>query len=174
LWRKALAYLERRGNEVGEDLLHHAHLLAGEGHDEDLLQESFGDPLVADVVLHERGWFERFLKERGPLLPDDEMILATAWAAVPRTVFAVVSAAPGQFMTLKDRRTGTEVTVPDDRFEDPLHPGVLICGRAVFDGEAHQLMGGLFLVDPSMERTVLELCDARSGEELCAYVAEMR
>jgi len=175
LWRKALAYLERRGNEVADDLLHHAHLLAGGVHDDAKTEEAFSDPLVADVVLHERGWFERFLRERGPLLPNDEMVLATAWMAVPRTVFEVAAVAPGESVTLKDVRTGLELTVPDERFGDDrferARSGALVCGRAVFDGEGHQLIGGLFAVQPGTEDVVLELCDARAGEELCAYVA---
>ncbi len=40
--------------------------------------------LDIDVVLHESGWFDRFLADRGRLLPDDEAPLARAWTLVER------------------------------------------------------------------------------------------
>ncbi len=174
VWRKALAYLERRGQEAADDLWHHAHLLAGTVHGEDGIREAFGEPLVADVVLHERGWFERFLAERGPLLPDDELVLATAWLPVRRTVYELVAPASGAGLTIRDLRTGTELTVPSGQSLDRARPGTRLCARAVFDGSGHQLLDGAFEVRAGEEDAVLELCDARAGEELCAYAATLR
>lgn len=64
---------------------------AGEGS----VEEALEDPLVVDVVLHELGWFHRFLAERGPLLPEDEQLVAAAWALVDRTVYEVEEVRPG-------------------------------------------------------------------------------
>ena len=45
---------------------------------------------MLDVVLHELGWFDRFLAERGALLPEDEQLLYASWQLIPRTVYEVV------------------------------------------------------------------------------------
>ena len=78
--------------------------------------DALDDPIVLDVVLHEGGWFDRFLDERGPLLPDDELLLMHAWTLVDRTVYEIVATEPGAgagragpAVGRPDRRAGTDV-----------------------------------------------------------------
>ncbi|MBW3640068.1 MAG: SEC-C domain-containing protein [Actinobacteria bacterium] len=72
LCRKATAYLERRGGSPQEVIYEHTYVRALDPDDEDSVLEALEDPLVLDVVLHEGGWFDRFLADRGALLPEDE------------------------------------------------------------------------------------------------------
>ena len=65
-----------------------------------------GDPLVLDAVLFEGGAFEDFLEVRGPLLPDDERLLAEQWLRVERSVFEVEQVRRGEGVAVRDVRTG--------------------------------------------------------------------
>jgi hypothetical protein len=65
------------------------------------------DPLVLDVALVEGGLFALFLADRGPLLPEDERLLAEAWTLVERTVCEVTAVDVGQGVAVRDpRRAG--------------------------------------------------------------------
>jgi len=101
LYRKAVGYVERRGGAAADLLELHADALAGE--DGDPL-DTWDDPLVVDTVLHEGGWFARFLTDRGPLLPADERELAASWTAVERGVYEIVDAGH-----VRDVRTGEQL-----------------------------------------------------------------
>ncbi|HYZ38055.1 MAG TPA: SEC-C metal-binding domain-containing protein [Pseudonocardiaceae bacterium] len=173
LCRKAAAYLERRGGAPREIVLAHAAARAADPDDHDSLHEALADPLVIDVVLHEGGWFNRFLADRGPLLPDDEALLARAWTLVERTVYEVVECRPGAGVTVRDLRTGDVLEVRERTFSKQARCGVLMCARAVPDGQSHQFIGGMFAVAPGRERDLLDLLDERDGLALLAYVADL-
>jgi hypothetical protein len=174
LCRKAVAYLERRGGGTAEDVYHHAVILADGDDSPAAFERAFADPLLMDVVLHEGGWFERFLAERGALLPDDEALLATAWTLVDRTLYEVVDTSPGRGMTVRDLRTAEVVELRERTFSRQARTGQVFCGRAVPDGETHQLIGGLFPVPTGFEGRLLDILDGGDGEELLACVAALR
>ena len=62
----------------------------------DATERALSDPITLDLVLHEGGWFASFLAERGPLLPEDEALLATSWLLTDRSIYEVVSTRPGR------------------------------------------------------------------------------
>jgi hypothetical protein len=171
LCRKAVAFLERRGGGTFEDVYQFALIRADGDDSESALGHAFSDPLVMDVVLHEGGWFERFLAERGALLPDDEAILAAAWTLVDRTLYEVVEIRPGKGMVVRDLRTAELVEVCERTFSRQARAGQVFCGRAVPDGETHQFIGGIVAVATGQEKELLDLLDERDGEELLAWVA---
>ena len=171
LCRKATAYLERRGGAVPLDVIEHVAARAVDPDDPESVQDACRDPLLLDVVLHEGGWFERFLADRGPLLPDDEAILARSWTLVARTVYEVLDVRPDRGLTLRDLRTGDHLEVRERSFSREARVGTLVCGRAVPDGESHQLVGGLFGVPPGRERALLDLLDEGDGIALLDHVA---
>ncbi|MGH3900112.1 MAG: SEC-C domain-containing protein [Pseudonocardiaceae bacterium] len=173
LCRKATAYLERRGGPPGDVVLEHAAARAVDPSGEDALYDALDDPLVIDVVLHEGGWFDRFLTERGALLPADEALLARTWTLVDRTVYEVVEVRPGAGVGVRDLRTGDVFDVRERSFSRQARRGSLVCARAVPDGESHQFVGGIFEVAPGTERAVLDLLDERDGLALLAYVADL-
>lgn len=165
LCRKAAGYLDRRGGAAEHDLFAFAELYSADP------DEALADPLVRDVVLHEGGWFERFLAERGPLLPADEGMLAASWTLVERTVYEVVEVAAGTGVTVRDLRTGDRTEVTERTFSRAATVGQLVCARAVPDGAGQQFVGGLFAVPPGRERNLLDVLDRGDGEELLSWVA---
>jgi len=173
LCRKAAAYLERRGGAPREVVFEHAAARAVDPDDDDSLHDALADPIVIDVVLHESGWFDRFLADRGPLLPDDEALLAQAWTLVQRSVYEVLESRPGSGITMRDLRTGDVLEVRERSFSREARCGALVCARAVPDGQSHQLIGGVFGVAPGRERHLLDLLDERDGLTLLAYIADL-
>jgi hypothetical protein len=154
------------------DVIEHVAARAVDPDDPESVQDACRDPLLLDVVLHEGGWFEHFLADRGPLLPDDEAILARSWTLVARTVYEVLDVRPNRGLTLRDLRAGDHLEVRERSFSREARVGTLVCGRAVPDGESHQLVGGLFGVPPGRERALLDLLDEGDGIALLDYVAE--
>lgn len=169
LWRKAIAYLERRGGAAEEDMLGYASWRAGETGD---LEAAFGDPLTADVTLHEGGWFARFLTERGPLLPADEAALGAAWLDVDRTVFEVLAVRPGVGVDLRDLRTDARIEVTEHTASTQVAVGALLCARAVPDGaQGHRLVGAVLPVPAGQEAEQLELLDLGDPYTLLEWAA---
>lgn len=168
LWRKAAAYLERRGGAAEAAMGWSAEARAVEDGDVDA---AYGDPLTVDVTLHEEGWFARFLRERGPLLPEDEALLGASWLLVDRTVYEVLAVDPGAGMDLRDLRTGDRVAVTERTASHTVTAGMLLCARAVPDGSGHQLVGGVLPVPPGRERGLLEVLDEGSGALLLEWAA---
>ncbi len=41
------------------------------------------------------------------------------------------------------------------------------------DGQSHQLIGGVFAVEPGRERPLRDLLDKRDGPALLAYIADL-
>jgi len=170
LWRKASAYLERRGGAGGEEVFDLARIRAGRQGDTRAFERALSDPITADLVLTEGGWFRRFLTDRGPLLPDDEALLATSWALVDRSVYEVLSVRSGVGLTLRDLRSAEEVEVREHTYSRQAAPGTLVCARPVPDGESHQFVGGLLPVHAGREAEMLDLLDEGDPEALAEYI----
>lgn len=173
LYRKAVAYIERRGGLPGYDVLELARSRAVDPGDPASLAEALADPLVTDVALHEGGWFERFVAERGPLLPDDEALLASAWLLVERSVYEILETHPGEGMSVRDLRTGDRLDVRERSFSTQARVSGLVCARVVPDGVTNQFIGGLFAVAPGSESALLDLLDNAEAEDLLEYVAKL-
>ncbi|WP_147262035.1 SEC-C domain-containing protein [Blastococcus sp. TF02A-26] len=174
LRRKTLAYLQRRGGAVESVIADHALTLLGDAaDDEEAFESAMFDPLVIDVVLHEDGWLQRFLTDRGRLLPDDEAMLISAWLLCERTVVEVLDAVPGREVTVRDLRTGDRIAVREHTFSEAAEPGQLLCVRMVPDGQTHQCVGAAFRVAPGTEAGLLEVLDEHDGYELLSCVAAL-
>jgi tetratricopeptide (TPR) repeat protein len=174
IYRKAAAFLERRGGAAELALVEYAQARAVDPDDDDDILEAFDDPIVIDCALTEGGWFQRFLDERGPLLPEDEVMLVTAWMPVRRTVYEIVEVRPGTGVTVRDVATGDQLDVHEQSLSEEAQVGGLICARAVPDGESHQFIGGMFPVAPGKELDILALCEDGEGYELCEAVAALQ
>ncbi len=130
------------------------------------------DPLVIDVALVEGGIFQRFVADRGPLLPEDELLLAEAWLLVERTVYEVTAVEAGRGVSVRDLRTGDQLDVRDRSFSRHAAAGQLVCARAVPDGSTLQFVGVPFPVDPGTERRVMALLDDGDGFSLLEWIAD--
>lgn len=175
-WRcyKAVAFLERRFVATMDDMVAIATVVAGGPGNPAELEAAFTQPIVADLVLHELGWFDQFLTERGPLLPDDELLLARSWTLVDRTLYEVEEVDPGRSLQLRDLRTGEVVVVRERSLSRQVAPSQLLCGRAVPDGEGHQLIGGVLPVTPGSEARLLDALDDQDPYAIAGYAAALR
>jgi hypothetical protein len=154
LHRKAVGYLERRGGTAADLLDEYAETLAGDDGD---LDAAYDEPVVADAVLHEGGWFARFLAERGPLLPADERELGASWLAVERGVYEVVEPTH-----IRDVRTGEQRATAG-----PLPAvGARILARALPDGAGRHVLVGVVAVARDLEEELLAVLEERDGFEL--------
>ena len=157
LLRKTVAYAERRGAPLDRVVMETAWKLADE--DPDRLAAAMQDPLVLDVVLHELGWFDRFLAERGALLPEDEQLLYASWQLIPRTVYEIVDVRPGEGLRLRDVRSGELTDIQERLGSRDVSAGQLMCARAVPDGRGHRLVGAVIEVPPGREDAFLDIVD---------------
>ncbi len=79
--------------------------------------------LTVDVLLFDRGWFDRFLAVRGPLLPLAERALAEAWRSTRRGLFEVQSVRPGSGIVLQDiARDSAPIDVADRSLSRTVQP----------------------------------------------------
>lgn len=140
LYTKAIQHVELNGwrdllAEVGYERYRYIHDV------EEALDAGMADPLVMDVVLFEGGAFAEFLEIRGPLLPDDERMLAEQWLLVERSVFDVEKVKPGESITVRDVRNGDVHEVRERTASRQLKAGQLICARAVPAADSMQFFG---------------------------------
>ncbi|GAA3222532.1 SEC-C metal-binding domain-containing protein [Pseudonocardia petroleophila] len=169
LWRKAVAYLERRGGAAEEDLADHAAWRAGESGDPDA---AFVDPFTADATLHEGGWFAQFLTERGPLLPADEAALGASWLDADRALVEVLAVRPGEGLDVRDRRGGDPVTVTERTASGAVRVGAVLCARAVPDGGGgHRFVGAVLPVPADAESDLRELLEIGDPASLLDWAA---
>ncbi len=127
--------------------------------DPDALATALEDPLVLDAVLFEGGAFAEFLQMRGPLLPDDERLLAEQWLLVQRSVFEVEEMHRGQGLTVRDVRTGDTHEVHERAASRQLKPGQLVCARVVPAGDTMQFFGGVEPVALHERDPLIDLLD---------------
>ncbi len=170
LLAKAGSFVQRRQGEERADVMALTMARALDPDDEDSVEEAFSDPVVTDLALDEMGWFDRFVDERGPLLPADERALADEWRRCDRTVVEVVAARPGAGLTVRDLRSGEPVEVRERRFSRHAAAGSAWMLRIVPDGQSHQIVGGVVRVPPGTEAAALELLDRRDAVEIAAHV----
>jgi hypothetical protein len=175
LWRKAEAYVERRGGAIAEEAWDLAEAWAGDGASADRVQRAMRDPFVVDVLLTEGEWLVLFLADRGELLPEDEAELVTQWLSVRRSVFEVDRVGARGYLELTDLEDAAEVEVVDHRLAAAARPGTRWCARAVPDGEGgRRLVGSVFRVPGGFDDLVLSAIEEGDGLELVRVVASLR
>lgn len=184
LCRKAALWLEHSVGEVRQDVVELA-LAWATGSDDpaawdiddsevvDRMSESFGDPTVFDLALHEAGYFGLFLRERGSLLPEDEQLLAASWRTVDRSVHEVVEVDPGTSITMRNLATGDVIAVRERTLSAEAAVGDRFCARIVPDGVSNQIIGGVFGVRTGHEETVLDLCADGDPFALSAWIGAL-
>lgn len=185
LCRKAALWLEHAVGEsralvadlaiawVAGDPEAEADAVIGDDEVEEQLADAFADPILFDAALNEGGLFNRFLHERGDLLPDDERLLAAAWLTVERSVHEVVAVERGVGLTLRDLATGDVADVRERTASREANVGERYCARVVPDGATHQIIGGVFPVRTGHEESVLDLCREGDPYEVCAWAGAL-
>lgn len=115
--------------------------------------------LAVSLVLFQDGAIDRFLAERGPVLPDDERNLVAQWALVDRSVHEVAEVTPGAGVVLRDIRTGDVVEVRERLGSTQLSVGDLLYAHVVPDGETHQMVGGVVSIPLRLRDQLVTLLD---------------
>ena len=129
------------------------------------------DPMVADVVLHDRGGLGQFLAVRGALLPEAERALCATWLLTRRTLYEVVSVRPGSAVTLRDLRSdGGGVEVLDRSISGHVQPLDLVCLRLMPNGAGGVVAADGILVPRPQRRQVLDLLNAGDGVALLRWM----
>lgn len=169
LWRKAIAFLERRGGAAEEDLFGYAAWRAGQHGD---LDAAHVDALTADAALHEGGWFARFLAERDPLLPADEAALGASWLDVDRAVYEVLAVRPGDGLDVRDPRGGEIIPVTERTASTAVDVGAVLCARVVPDGGGgHRFVGAVLPVPADAVDDLRELLEYGDAAHLLDWAA---
>ncbi|KWX57053.1 SEC-C domain-containing protein [Mycobacterium sp. NAZ190054] len=128
------------------------------------VDDETADPFLIDAVLFEGGAFEDFLAIRGPLLPEDERLLAEQWLLVARSLFEVEQVRPGHGVTVRDVRTGDVHEVRERTASRQLKPGQLICTRVLPCGDdTARFFGGLEPVALHQRDPLIALLDEGPG-----------
>jgi hypothetical protein len=126
-------------------------------------------PLVFDLVLHEGGLFEEFVRARRSRLPADEVELAERWAATDRSVFEVVRAG-GASVHLRDLRSGDEVRVGNVHPDVQMSPGMIVMGRPVPVDDGYRAFAGLAPWSAERVEEMLEAIDTGDAFEVAALM----
>ena len=160
LFTKAADYLARGPAEARREMMELAEARGYDPDDPQMLLQAYADPLLVDVLLMEGGWLQRFVDDRGPLLPADEAGLAAEWLSYPRSVHEVTNAVEGAGLGVRECRFNDEFSLDDPQLVDQVEVGDMLCGRAVPDGDdGLMLVGGTVRFPASEEEEVLALLD---------------
>jgi hypothetical protein len=169
LYEKCARHVRTRASgsldDVAEEITHYA---------PHLYHEIAGSPILVDLVLHEHETDRDFIEVRGPLLPDDEQLLAAQWALVDRAVFEVedVRRRPeGGELRLRDLATGDIVVVSQVHLGDQVRPGLVLLGRPLPVGDAHRAFSGFWPLDRSQVNAAIDAIAAGDPDALCAILA---
>lgn len=128
-------------------------------------------PLLADVVLFDRGQLERFLDVRGALLPEAERTLGRTWLASRRSLHEVQSVSPGNGLAVRDLRSdGDPVELRDRSLSRQAEPLDLICMRLLPDGSGGVIATDGIRVPRFQRRHVLDVLETGDGLDLLRWV----
>lgn len=117
------------------------------------------EPLLIDIALHEGGLGEAYLEQRSALLPNDEVELLEALLEERRRLWEVTAVTPGRSLTLRDTKTGDEITVSERSGSMGRTPGDLLLARAA-TVEGEPMLFGVPLLVPLRQRDhVLSMLD---------------
>jgi hypothetical protein len=144
------------GDEAGRDQVHGVEV---------------ADPMVADILLFDRGGLRRFLESRGALLPDAERGLGQGWLRSGRSLHEVQAVRPGTSLTLRDLRSdGGVVEVADRSLSRQVQPLDLLCLRLLPDGIGGVVASDGVLVPRFQRQHVLDLLHAGDGLDLLRWI----
>lgn len=171
IMHKAVGYIRRHGGEAVGAVVSAAAAWAGD--DIANVREALNDPIVFDTILVEGGGWHRFIADRGPLLPADELDLIQKWLPIQRSVYEIVAVHGGAGAEVRDLRTGDVLHVAERASSGSIRAGMSLLGRAVPDGSGHQFVGALIAIPDGQRDYALELCDDADGDAICGYAGAL-
>jgi hypothetical protein len=128
-------------------------------------------PTVLDAVLFNAGMLQEYLDLRGDLLAPAERHLIAAWLARPPSVFEVEGCEPGQWLDLRDLRTGVRAHVIEHLGSQQVSERMLLHTRVADVGDGQELYGGISVIRVHELDTLLDLLDGEpDAEDLIGYL----
>ena len=128
-------------------------------------------PTVLDAVLFNAGMLEEYLDLRGDLLAQTERDLIAAWLARGPSVYEVEGCEPGQWLDLRDLRTGVRSHVIEHRGSQQVRQRMLLYTRVADVGDGQELYGGISVIRVHELDTFLDLLDGDpDAEDLIEYL----
>ena len=143
---------------------------------QDVLDEAGGRadaliPTVFDAVLFNAGMLEEYLDLRGDLLAPAERDLIAAWLARGPSVFEVEGCEPGQWLDLRDLRTGVRSHVIEHLGSQQVRERMLLYTRVADVGDGEELYGGISVIRLHELDRFLDLVDGDAdAEDLIGYL----
>jgi tetratricopeptide (TPR) repeat protein len=126
--------------------------------------------LAQSLLLFQGGAIDDFLRQRGPVLPDDERDLVEQWALTSRSLYEVLGVDQGPGVKLRDVRSGEVVDAKERGPSAQLTPGQLIAVHPVFDGEGYRLLGDIVPVPAEYRDDWINLLEAEAQPEAMAIM----
>ena len=128
-------------------------------------------PTVLDAVLFNAGLLEEYLDLRGDLLAQAERDLIAAWLARGPSVLEVEGCEPGQWLDLRDLRTGACSHVTEHRGSQQVRQRTLLYTRVADVGDGQELYGGISVIRTNELDWFLDLLDGEpDAEDLIEYL----
>ena len=128
-------------------------------------------PTVLDAVLFNAGMLQEYLDLRGDLLAQAERDLIAAWLARGPSVLEVEGCEPGQWLDLRDLRTGVRSHVTEHRGSQQVRERMLLYTRVADVGDGQELYGGISVIRVHELDAFLDLLDGDpDAEDLIGYL----
>ena len=128
-------------------------------------------PTVLDAVLFNAGMLEEYLDLRGDLLTQAERDLIAAWLAQGPSVHEVEGCEPGQWLDLRDLRTGARAHVTEHKGSQQVRQRMLLYTRVADVGDGEELYGGISVIRTHELDGFLTLLDQDpDAEDLIGYL----
>ena len=128
------------------------------------------DEFLWSVAMVEGGGLVAFLDRRGELLPDDEVVMATAWCDERRRLWEVVALERGTSLTLRDTATGDEVVIAERLGSQRAAIGQHFLAVVGAVGGEYQSLGSLLDIPPPLRDSARSLLAGDpSAEEVAGW-----
>jgi hypothetical protein len=128
-------------------------------------------PTVLDAVLFNAGMLQEYLDLRGDLLSQAERDLIAAWLTRGPSVLEVEGCEPGQWLDLRDLRTGARSHVTEHRGSQQVRERMLLYTRVADVGDGQELYGGISVIRTHELDGFLNLLDGDpDAEDLIGYL----
>ncbi len=132
-----------------------------------------GFPEARDFMIHEGGLLDRFLENRGDLLPPSEIERLRSWKVGRRDLYEIVDIDPGVGMNLRNMRTGDEQQISEQNSSLEAQLGQLLLLRLeTINGVTTSYGQGILVPEQHGDR-VLEIMNDLETEDLLRWFVEL-
>ncbi|MDQ6840593.1 MAG: SEC-C domain-containing protein [Actinomycetota bacterium] len=121
------------------------------------------DSMIVDLALWEGGLADRYLEERGALLPADELELLTRFVDEPRRLWEITAVDEGATLDLRETKTGERLSVDEHAGSIGRQIGEFLLARVARLEGVNQLLGSVMDVPLRVRPSLIEVLDDDPG-----------